>query len=263
MKTLIRCVWFSLLVTALTAHSAYSQESLKIRVGNFFPNYYQDASGEWQGIDVELTRLLAETAGFKAEFFELPWSRGLAMAQNGTIDIIPNANIKEERSSYLYWIGPARYTKMQLTVLTDNVDMPINSLDDFVTICQKRKKSFGYQNDVKYSAAFHQKLETDTAFRNCFEAVSTNLNAIKTKSGRILGYFGEPMDIVAEKKKDPGYPLAVHPFILSAEPVFFGISKQSVSIPTLIKLYAAYEKIVENGTVFKVRQKWSSNGDTP
>ena len=263
MKSVIHCLWFSLLIAALTAHTAFSQESLKIRVGNFYPNYFQDSDGNWQGIDVELTRLLVETAGFRAEFSEIPWSRGLSMAQNGSIDIIPNTNIKRERSPYLFWIGPARYTKMQLTVLKENIDLPITTLDDFTAICQEKEKGFGYQKDVKYSAAFHNKLDTDPAFRQCFEAVTTNLNADKTKKGRILGYFGEPMDIVAAKRKNPDYPLDIHPFILSAEPVFFGISKKSVTIPTLIKLYTAYETIIENGTVSAIRQKWAPNGDAP
>lgn len=108
-----------LLLLLLLIHWAspcIAQDTLSIRVGNFFPNYFQNEQGQWQGLDIELALALVERAGFKADVREIPWSRTLVMAQSGELDIIPNTNIKPDRSQYMYWIGPARYTKLQLTV---------------------------------------------------------------------------------------------------------------------------------------------------
>ncbi|MBU6955595.1 transporter substrate-binding domain-containing protein [Hahella sp. HN01] len=249
-----------LLCLTLTASWSYGKERLIIRVGESFPNYYQDENGDWQGVDVELARALVVRAGFEYEFRSIPWSRALVMAKEGQIDILANANITAERSEYLYWIGPERYTQLNLVVRKELLDMPINSLDDLVTQCKKNRGLFGYQRNVKYTPEFHRRLETDPEFAACLESVVQPLNDDKVLHQRLLGYFDEPFDIVLERKRDPQYALVVHPFVLLKEPVFIGVSKKGVNVDSLIKLFEAYESLLLDGTLEKIRSQWMQEG---
>ena len=248
----------TLLFTAsLFFSNAVAQETLSMRVGNFFPNYFQDKNGNWKGIDVDLGVALIKAAGYEPEIVNLPWNRALFEARKGKIDILVNTNLTAERSEYMHWIGPERYTSLSLVVHKDNLSLPITKLDDFITACKKHQMRFGYQQNVKYSPEFQQRIKADDEFKSCFEPIAVaNLNARKTIFGRILGYFDEPLDIKSEIKRSPDYQLAVHNFTLIREPVFFGVSKEAVSAETLIKLYEAYEKLATSGKLEEIRKKW-------
>lgn len=245
-----------LLTVLLVSFPASAESELTIRVGNFFPNYYRNADGNWEGIDAELGRALVERAGYTARFSQMPWLRALAAAEAGTVDVLVNANITAERSDYLHWIGPARYTQINLVVRQEFQDLSLGSWDDFVVACQQLGQRFGYQTGVKYSDEFHARLESDSAFRECFASSAKPLNARMAQHGRIIGYFSEVLDVQQELRRNPEYDLVLHPFIVTREPVFFGISKQAVDIATLISLYEAYESLVEDGTFAAIRSKW-------
>ena len=252
-KILVKVVFATLVLFSSYAHA---KDDFTVRVGDFYPNYFKDKQGTWQGIDVELAKLLLDTAKIKHKFVNVPWSRALLLAENGTINMLVNANITSERSDFLYWIGPERYTQLNLVVRKEHKNLKINSLDDLVSACQQQGKSFGYQRNVKYSNAFMQRLSTDEAFKNCMAPAVKPLNDDKVIHQRLLGYFDEPLDILREKALNPDYGLVVLPFVAIKEPVFFALSKASVNVDTLLKLHMAYETIAANGSLQAVRDRW-------
>lgn len=251
-----------LLVLSLLFGNRYAlatdKDALKIRVGDFFPNSYKDENGRWQGIDIELVTALMERADLEYTIVNIPWSRALLQARHGEIDIVVNTNITRERSDYLYWIGPERYTQFNLIVQTKHKELPITNLDDLVRACHQYNKRFGYQQDVKYGEEFKRRLETDREFANCMESTTKPLNDDKVLHERLLGYFDEPLDVMYEKRLNPDYGLFVHPFVVIREPVFFAISKSGVDIPTLLKLHIAYESLLADGTFQSIRDRWET-----
>lgn len=233
-----------------------AEEKFKVRVGDFYPNYFRDSQGVWQGVDIELARALMERAKIDYEFVNIPWSRALVMAQAGQLNMLINTNFSQERSEFMYWVGPERYTQFNLIVREEHKNLAINSLDDLISACENLKKTIGYQPDVKYGEEFMRRLKSDKRFLNCIEPQVNPLNDDKLLRGRLLGYFDEPLDILLEKARNPDYELAVHPFVVIKEPVFFAVSKAATQEDTLLKLYVAYESLVADGTLQAIRQKW-------
>ncbi|WP_449284623.1 substrate-binding periplasmic protein [Marinobacter sp. PE14] len=243
------------------AASSKATESLDVRVGNFYPNYYKNAEQQWKGIDVEMVVALVERAGFKPNIVEIPWSRALMMARQGQVDVLVNVNITEERSEYLHWIGPQRYTQMSLIVTEENAALPISSLDDLVAQCQAHGLKFGVQPNVSYGEEFAERLRNDDVFRACAEPLTGPQNDDKVLLGRLLGYFDEPLDIQAERWRNPAYGLVIHPFTVMKGPVFFGVSKASISAGELKRLEMAYQSLVADGSLDAIARKWTFGTD--
>ncbi|WP_372966676.1 substrate-binding periplasmic protein [Marinobacter sp.] len=239
------------------AVSSKAVESLDVRVGNFYPNYYKNAEQQWEGIDAEMAVALVERAGFKPNIYEIPWSRALVMARMGQVDVLANVNITEDRSEYLHWIGPQRYTQMSLVVTRENAGLPIRSLDDLLEQCKLLGLKFGIQPNVSYGEEFAERLRSDDEFRACAEPLTGPQNDDKVLLGRLLGYFDEPLDVQAERRRNPDYGLVVHPFTVIKEPVFFGVSKASISTDELKRLLEAYQSLVADGSLEAIVRKWT------
>ncbi|WP_187298779.1 substrate-binding periplasmic protein [Marinobacter sp. F3R11] len=246
-----------LMIFMVIAASSKAMDSLDVRVGNFYPNYYKNAEQQWEGIDVEMAVALAERAGFSPNIVEIPWSRALIMARRGQVDLLANVNISDERSEYLHWIGPQRYTQMSLIVTRENAELPINSLDDLVAQCKSLGLKFGIQPNVIYGDEFAERLRSDNEFRACAEESTGPQNDDKVLFGRLLGYFDEPLDVQAERRRNPDYGLVVHPFTVIKEPVFFGVSKASVNADELKRLLVAYQSLVADGSLDAIARKWT------
>ncbi len=226
---------------------------IKIHVYDFPPLVYKNDDGIWTGLDVEMARVMVERAGFIPEFVELPWSRALYDMSRGTLDLMCNLSITPERSEYMAWIGPERESIMGLAVREENKDLVINSLEDLFVVSAEKKLKFGIQDDIFFSPEFNERLK-DPAFRALFEFVNDgNQNPAKTVAGRILGYFEELYYIRYCAEKVPEYKgLAVHPFRLKKEDVYFGVSKIGVDSATLGRLEAAYRVLAADGTFRRI-----------
>lgn len=239
---------------------AQAAEKIIIRVSHWPPNYFQTAEGEWTGVDVELATALVQEAGLNFEFSEITWPGAIQRLKLGDIHLITNISINEERSQFLYWIGPARNASMNLIVKKGNEALPITSLDDIIKIANEKNIKFGYQKKVDYGKRFARKMKDDPAFFSCFEIIKeAEFNLKKTQKGRILGFFESANEIRYRIINDKAYQdLAVHPFVLKESPSFFGISKKGVSTENLIKLFKAYELLVNDGTIQRIRAEWES-----
>lgn len=239
---------------------AQAVETITIRVAHWPPNYFQTAEGEWTGIDVEIAKAVVQKADLNVEFSEITWPGAMERLKLGNIQLITNVSINEERSEYLYWIGPVRTVSMNLIVKKGNESLPINSLDDIIKIAKEKNIKFGYQKQIDYGEQFARRMKGDPLFFSCFERINNaELNLKKTLKGRILGFFESANEMKYRIKNDEVYQdLAVHPFVLKKSPSFFGISKKGVSTETLIKLFKAYESLVKDGTIQRIRAEWEN-----
>jgi polar amino acid transport system substrate-binding protein len=239
-----------------TAPSQVDSNILRLRVTEYAPASYRDANGQWTGLDVELARAMVEKAGFKLEFVELPFSRGLMELEDGTSQLMANLSQTPERAQFMAWIGPERTTKMGLVVKEGNEQWPIKTLDDLVTLCTEKKTNFGIQKDVFYSNEFNTRMQ-DPNFSRCFEYVADGeLNPEKVLNARILGFFEETHNMRYQIASNPRYKgLALHAFILNSEEVYFGVSLKGVSPDKLAKLRAAFAALEKDGTLEAIRNR--------
>lgn len=242
-----------LLLLAATGNAA---EKIRVRVTQFAPNYFLQ-NGQWTGLDVQLAEAVVKEAGFLPEFIDLPWSRALAYMQSGELDMMMNLTRTPDREAYMAFIGPERISKRVLVVKRENLDLPIASLDDLANTAQRLNSTFGIQKDAKYSDAFDARLAGDPDFARHFEAVAQGaLLPKKTAAGRNIGFFEDENYVVWQLRNNPEFQgLAIHPFVLATDPVYFGISRH-VRAAVLKRLEAAFQQLERNGTLAKIRAQW-------
>lgn len=250
------------LVQLVLITSISDAKEIHVRVAEWPPLYYQDKSGDWSGLEVELAGKIIQTAGFEPKYISVPWKRSLLMMKNGDLQMMLNLSKKKERSEYMYWLGPVRYDKFVLVVKNGNERLPIKTLDDFITVYQKNKIKFGYTSGVNYGDVFNHRLATDEKFAESFETIhDPKLNMKKVVHSRNLGFFEAKTDIVYQIKTMPEYQnLAIHPFILhrneNDEACYVGISKKGVDPETYRKLDEAYHKLRKNNSLKPILDKY-------
>ena len=250
---------FKIVFSIFFSLQIFSQAIIKVRVSDFPPNYYINEKGQWSGISVELAAAVIETAGLTPQFVEQPWSRAIANLKSGTIHYMANLSKTDDRSDFLYWIGPLRTEKMSLIVLNKNIKMKINDLDDLIKASRQYDTPFAYQADIFYSKAFKDKLENNTQFKKSFNQyyeIDIVLKMILHE--RILGFFESYQSMQYVINTNPRYKsLAVHPFTLRESPIYHGISKTGVDEAVLVKLQQSFQLCRKNGTISKILEKWN------
>jgi polar amino acid transport system substrate-binding protein len=255
--SLLLAAW---VVAAQISHFSVAEatENIRVRVTEFAPNYFMK-DGKWTGLDIELAQAVVAEAGFAAEFLDLPWSRALSYLQNGQLDMMTNLSRTPDREVFLHFIGPERVSKRRLVVRKENVRLKIESLDDLVKVADEARMPFGIQNNAKYSDAFDARLAADVVFAKHFDKVSSGtLLPNKVVNRHNLGFFEDENYVAHQLKHSPDFlALALHPFVLSAEPVYFGLGKH-LAPETREKLDAALQRLEKNGTLTKIREKWGS-----
>ncbi len=254
MKPLLLYLLSTLLAVGTLCRVSYADEAtIRIRVTKFPPQYYQDASGAWTGLDVELGRALVQAAGLKPEFVELPWSRALSELKDGGLDMMMNVSITPEREEYINFIGPERVAYVVLVVKQGNENLPIKSLDDLAAVAEKEGKKFGILQDAVYSKAFMEKYKNPEFAKHIESVAEALLNLKKTEGGRILGFFEDKNSITYWIRHNPECKnLALHSYVVHEDVVYFGVSKK---VPTELqeKLRQAYETLEKDGTFDKFR----------
>ena len=252
------CALFSIAMCLGISGPCAAAEIIRMRVTEFAPNYFM-RDGRWIGLDVELAEAVVHEAGFEIEFRDLPWSRALSYMKSGDLDLMANLTRTPERESFMLFIGPERLSTRVLIVRTENVNLPINSLDDLVSVSRRQNKPFGIQIDAKYSPEFDARLASDKAFAAVFDPVSPGaLLPKKLIAGRDLGFFEDSNYAAYQLKYSPDFKgLSIHPFALSADPVFLGVRK-SLDPAAARKLEDACQKLERNGTLEKIRMRWGT-----
>lgn len=83
---------------ALARDGAPSKPLLRVGINDRSFLQYMNESGECQGLDIELSKLIFTEAGFDVEFTLYPWQRVLYLLEQGKIDVaLSTANTQERR----------------------------------------------------------------------------------------------------------------------------------------------------------------------
>jgi len=233
-----------------------SPDLLLIRVTDFPPQYYKDKTGRWTGLDVELSRALVEKAGLTTEFVERPWSRALLEMEQGNLHIMMNISVTDDRAKFMNFIGPERINNTILVIRKANKGMKVSNLDELIQEAKRLKGRFAIQQDAFYSKEFNDHLK-DPEFAKYFDYVTeAKLNPKMTSAGRVIGFFEDENTVKYQLLHNPEYAdLMIHPFILSSQEVYFGVSKNGVSENTFNKLKEAFKTLEDNGTFKEIRKR--------
>ncbi len=226
---------------------------LDVRVTNLPPLYFQDESGKWTGLTVDLAKVLLTEAGCEGDFRVIPWARSLKSMGTGSLDMMMNLTMTEERKEFINFIGPQIDETANL-IIRKEIDVDIQSLDDI----KKLPGKIGYQRGTFLGNEFEKKLKFDPAFKNKFEIIhSDELNIKKLRAGRIIGFIEHTYSGITSKKEiGKGTDFKIHPFVIYKNPVYFGFSKKAVSKELLVKFQKAYDKAKSEGKFEKVLNRY-------
>lgn len=235
MKTLFLCVLQILFVS-----SAWAECSFNMRVNDSPPYYYHDGN-EYKGMFVEQAQSLASLVGCSVKTKKAPWGRSLRLLQDGTIDLMANMSITEERKIFLRFLGPHHFEEIVLVVSADS-DYQINSHADLLNL----PAPIGVERDAYYGPELKKLLKQPGSEKKWTWFTGEKQYSLneRVRLGRLSGF----LDVAKPDFKAEG--LKYHSFIINSDPVFFGVSKKSVSEEKFKELQDAFE----NGGKAKIQQ---------
>lgn len=245
------------LALLVVAQACFAQSTLTVRVTDFPPQYYQDETGRWTGVDVEMARALVEEAGFSVRFVREPWERALKDLRSGEIDLMTTLAKTAEREAFVHYIGLERYSEMVLVVGKSHSDLVIEGMDDLVNTCQKAGRRWGIQGGIYYSDEFNQRIKTDEEFSDCFYRVArVELLFRMVEHGRLLGFFEDALSLRHAIQTKPRYrrALVIHDYVLYRQPVYFGASK-NLDATILKELENAHARLEAEGRFQEIMER--------
>lgn len=252
-------VWYGL-VTALAiiglTHTVSAQDkndleritSTKVvRVGAIeaFPYYRKDlASGEWEGIIPDLTRLMFGSIGVKVEFVPTEWGTAAAGLQSDKFDLVGGFNATPQRALAVGFSGIVADSKISIVGLTDKVK-GLTTWDAVNTPTVKIAAVDG-ASTTRAAQAFLPKA-TWTLVK------STDAMVLEMESGRVdVILSNEPTLALFLKAKKKGELIIPTP--VRAQPINFGMRKNSKELQEWVNIALEYYKI--SGDVTAIWNKY-------
>lgn len=252
-------VWYGL-VTALAiiglTHTVSAQDksdleritSTKVvRVGAIeaFPYYRKDlASGEWEGIIPDLTRLMFGSIGVKVEFVPTEWGTAAAGLQSDKFDLVGGFNATPQRALAVGFSGIVADSKISIVGLTDKVKGLTTW--DAVNTPTVRIAAVDGASTTRAAQAFLPKA-TWTLVK------STDAMVLEMESGRVdVILSNEPTLALFLKAKKKGE--LVIPTPVRAQPINFGMRKNSKELQEWVNIALEYYKI--SGDVTAIWNKY-------
>jgi glutamate transport system substrate-binding protein len=191
-------------------------------------------SGEPEGFDVEIGKIIAEALGIEDD--KIKWVESVSanrepFIQDGKVDIVvATYTINDERKEIVDFAGPYFVAGQTILVKKDNTD--ITGPDDLAgkTVCSVEGSTPAANIEENYPEA---KLELTDAYSNCLEPLRNDqVDAITTDNVILAGFVDQ---------SDGEFKLAGEPF--TEEPYGIGLKKGDKAFRTFINdtLEASFE----------------------
>ncbi len=224
---------------------------IKLRVNDSPPSYFRDSDGNWTGFVVEQGTAVINEAGCRAEYRKAPWGRGLLLLEEGKIDVMGMMSITGERKKFAYFTGPHHFEITRLVVAKGS-HYQIETYEDLKNLPKKimleRKTWYGEEMArLIKDESFAKKIQ----WTSCIGLTPPNIEKITL--GRVSGF---PSYATSGALKKVAQDVKFHPFVISADPVYFGVSKKSVDPEMLKRLQDAVERLKAKGEFEKILKKY-------
>ena len=95
---------------------------LKIGVDILRPFFYKDENGDYAGIDADLATEACKMAGYKPVFVNVAWDDRDSYLQNGNVDCLWSAFIKDGREDLYHWTDTYLQSNLRAIVDTKSPD---------------------------------------------------------------------------------------------------------------------------------------------
>ena len=102
---------------------------LKIGVDTLRPFFYIDENGNCAGIDAEIAAEACRRAGYQPDFIQISWTDRDEDLQNGTVDCLWSAFIKNGREDDYRWTDAYLQSDLRAIVDVKSPDQDLNELN--------------------------------------------------------------------------------------------------------------------------------------
>lgn len=206
-------------------------------------------NGQWHGLSPQMVELWLAKTGCQAHYRSLPFKRALNYLSAGKIDVMFHLSKNKAREQDYYFIGPMAYEELIMFTL-NNTEVNIDSLADVATI----KEPIATLRGIFYGKEFNDLVNNDVAFKKRVIAVDhVNQLAAMLERKRIIGFlfnsfYGRTHEQVTRQLKGVDNRI----ILLSKSPVYFALSKKSISLMQYEQLKLAFEQVKTHPKVRKI-----------
>jgi polar amino acid transport system substrate-binding protein len=111
-----------------------AKAACELRVGwDEWPPYFTYGEGHFHGLEYDLLKSTADTAGCKLDLWQVPWARALRMLGSGELDLLYGAGYSAERAEFAKFSIPYRQEQFVLMTRSKAGDeIGSVSLDDWI-----------------------------------------------------------------------------------------------------------------------------------
>jgi len=238
----------------LISFNAFSCE-LEVRLDSSTLESKNNISTEWLDIDIELTQALMSEVNCKFNIVTTPWARALLMLSSGEIDLLTNVSKTQEREKLYYFVGPVQNEEIVFATYKE-LNYNIIHVEDIF----KLDKPIAIQRNAFYGKAMQQVID-DEKYQDLFIIVANNETKLRLlKRGRISGFLEAKRFIVNGIQQNASYTGLWFPdVVIHQSPIYFALSKKSISETLYLKLSTAFEHLTSQGKVKEIIIKHSQH----
>lgn len=229
---------------------------LTVRFEQYGLQAQKDPELGWHGLDVDFAKALLTKAGCSYRFVSAPWGRAIKMLETGELDLVLSVTDTPARREFAYFIGPQRQETI-VFAQHKNASIHIQAMADLLQLAQP----VAIQRGAFYGHAFIETMESLQDPEQHFIYVADNdLKISLLNHNRISGFLEEKHNLLYQIENNPAFAMvAIHPFVVNREPVYYAFSKASVSQEELIKLESAYHALKSSGELKAILSKYKLN----
>jgi polar amino acid transport system substrate-binding protein len=240
------------LILLLNANSSFGCE-LVIRFVQYPPLSYLDEHDQWQGMDIEIVTELLKRVNCGYKLTSLIWVRAIDSLEKGKIDLMSNISKLPSREPFAYFIGPTRNEQIVLASLKSQ-PVTVKNLREFNT----HGKPIAIQRGADYGDTFADILaKTPNPKEHYLTIPSNSMKLSLMLRSRISGFIEEKVNIVHKLKTNPSFnKLSLHFEPLHSNPVYFALSKNSITPALFTKMKKAFATMQQDGTLERIQAKY-------
>ena len=240
------------LILLLNCNSSFGCE-LVIRFVQYPPLSYLDENKQWRGMDIEIVQELLKRVDCSYKLTSLTWVRAIDSLKKGNIDLMSNVSKLPKRKAFAYFIGPTRNEQIVLVSLK-SAPVTIKNLREFNTL----GKPIAIQRGAYYGDTFADILAKTPNSKAHYLTIP--INAVKFSlmlRSRISGFIEEKVNVVHKLKTIPEFnKLSLHFETLHNNPVYFALSRNSITPALFAKMEKAFANMQQDRTLENIQAKY-------
>lgn len=206
------------------------------------------------GLDVELTRAIAQAAGKKIVYEPVSWKQHQLDLKEGKRDIAAGATYTDERAEYVYFSKPYRYEENSLFVLRGLEEkLQFKSIDEFLKQVKNNNFRLGVIDGFVYADPKINEWLKKPENQHLIHRVSDDLKNIDLLlTDKIDGFLADRI-VGATLIWRTGHGSEINEVRLGIKtPIHFMFSKESVPYPLVEKFNQAIDEVHETDQYSKL-----------